>query len=201
MAAVVLKKKPGTPAAKKRVQNADPTVQTYRALAPLLVADPDGNGAHMRQFGDFVPEVSSWKNPGVYLRTAQVEMVYVNQSELDRWREDYEARTAQEDEEKADAVASQREIAELQRKILALQAKEKGEKSLPDFNAEPTSREFRPGKTREEKISFGGVKMKGGGIPHPVEIPSVTRAPALAQNTAENRTRPTTVRRVVRKKG
>lgn len=192
--AVVLKKavRPAPHVAPLRPKkNSDPTVQTWRALAPLRVGDPDGETTHMRYFGDFVPEAAGWKNTAIYMKTGQLELAYVNQSEIDAWREEYESRTSQEDEEKQAAEEKAQEIAELEKRIAALRGK--GARKVPDFNAPPTPE--RREAPLEERIDYTKPVQELG------KVDFTTRAPASAASTGEVRKRPTTVRKVVRKKG
>jgi len=200
--AVVLKKANPHLTHQKRpidAENAnDPVIMTYRALKPMRVADDEtGETTHIRQFGDFVPEASAWRRPDTWLRGGFMEVVYVNQSEVERWRRAYEVRIQEEDAELLEQNEAELELQQLQRRIRELENARDKAKAGPDFNAKPD-----PGTVLEEKIDFGGVKMAKGGLPRPVELPAPTRAPLPPQNTAEIRTRPTTVRRVaVRKKG
>jgi len=204
MAKVVVLKKAKKPV--RRV-NRDPVVLTYRALAPLLVADADlmdpdaGEATHFRRFGDYVPEAAQWKRIGTYLITKQLEQVHINQSELDRWWDEYLERIAEEDEEKLAELEVEQELLELQRRQEELEAK-LGKKPaapvrrIPDFNAEPDRRK----QPLEEKIDLGGVRRVNSNIPSPVQLPSVTRAPLPQLNSGEIRRRPTVVRKAVRKK-
>lgn len=196
---IVLKK--ATPRAKKSAAaaNSDPVITTYRALAPLRVADEGGETTHMRMFGDYVPEAASWPRIDTWLITKRIETVHINQSELDRWWEEYRNRIDEEDAEQDAKNEQAREIAELERRIAEL----KGRPTVvPDFNAVPDRR----AQPLEQKIDYskpvqdlGGVNFNSAG---PVEIPAVTRAPVPASHVGGNRSRPTTVRRaVVRKKG
>lgn len=199
---VVLKK-----AAKKRrvVVNRDPVILTYRALAPMEVADVDlmdpeaGETTHTRRFGDYVPEAAKWKRIDTWLITKRIEPVHINQSELDRWWEEYRERIAWEDEEKSIADEEAREIAELERQLQERKARagiaSAAEKKSPNFNADP-ERRSRP---LEEKIDLGGVSRRDGSL-SPVELPGVTRAPLPQMNAGENRRRPTVVRKAVRRK-
>lgn len=198
---VVLKKAtPGLAHTKRPVSTedeSDPVVMTYRALKPLRVADDEtGETTHMRQFGDFVPEAVAWKRPDTWLRNGFIEVVYVNKSELDRWRKSYIRRIREEDAAAAEQNEVETELQILQARIRELEA-EKQKKSIPDFNAKPPKDQI-----REEKIDFGGVKMAGGGVPRPVALPKPSRAPLPPQNTGQVRAR-TAVRRVTvpRKKG
>lgn len=179
------------PAAKVK-KTTDPTVMTYRALMPLQVCAADGT-VQRRDFGDFVPEVFTWRSPGIWLKTGRIEQVYVNQSEIDAWQERYAERIAEELEAHKEAQEREKRMAELRAEMAALEAAEKPR--TPDFNAEPKREDFKPDKTVEEFIDFGGVKFNSTGAK---QLPQ-TRAPQLPANTADNRTRPQ-VRRVVRKK-
>lgn len=180
------------PAAKAK-KTLDPTVMTYRALMPLQVGIADGS-VQSRVYGDFVPEAASWKNIGIWLKTNRIQQVYVNQSEIDAWQERYNERIAEELEAKKEADQREKRLSELRAEMAALEAADS--KRAPDFNAEPKDRNFKPDKTVEEFIDFGGVKFNGTGAK---ELPK-TRAPQVPANTAENRTRPAPARRVVRKK-
>jgi hypothetical protein len=186
--------------AKKK--NEDPTVRTYRVLVPMQVADEDGI-CHKRQFGDFVPEADTWKNTGLYLRTQQIEIAFVNKSELDAWREEYTQRCEEEDAAKVEAEADEQRELELRRELLALEKKKANAEKKRDFNMGHGGRNsFQPEPVIQEKIDFGSVKSRGG-IPRPAEMPSVpTREVPQQKNVSENRNRPTTVRRItVKKKG
>lgn len=203
MANVVRAKRPvkSNPAAKsgRVVKTTDPTVMTYRALMPLQVATEDGT-VQKREFGDFVPEVFSWKSPGIWLQTKRIEQVYVNQSEIDAWQERYAERLAEEKAAREEADEREKRLRELREEIALLEATEN--KPDPDFNAEPKNRDFAPSKTVAEKIDFGAVKMKNGSVPHPVELPK-TRAPKIPASTAEKRvkvTKPVLKRPVAMKK-
>jgi hypothetical protein len=183
-------------------KNSDPTIRTYRALAPMQVADEDGV-CHMRQFGDFIPEADTWKNTGLYLRTQQIEIAFVNQSELDAWREDYTERCAQDDAAKAEAKADEDREMALRAELRALEEKKAKEAKARDFNQGQNGGRgnFQPEPVVQEKIDFGSVKSRGG-IPRPAEMPNVTtREVPQQKNVSENRKRPVTVRRVVKKKG
>lgn len=204
MAKTIVLKKAKKPV--RRAVNRDPVILTYRALAPLLVADADmlepgaGESTHYRRFGDYVPEAAQWKRIGTYLITKQLEQVHINQSELDLWWDEYRERIAQEDEEKFAASEVEAELLELQRRQQELEAKlgkaPQPQRREPDFNAEPDRRS----QPLEEKIDLGGVRRKDGGFPAPVQIPGATRAPLPQSNAADIRQRPTLVRRAVRKK-
>jgi hypothetical protein len=193
MAKTVAVKKAVRPAphiAPERGQKSDdPTVRTYRSLTRLLVADDTEAGSHYRHYGDFVPEAGKWPNIGVYLKGQQVEICYVNQSEIDMWREEYAERIAAEDGEKEEQSALAKEEAELRARLAQIQKEKMSEKDALVRD------DFAPGKTEVQKIDFGGVKMGDGGAPHPVSIPDTTREVPQQKNVAENRTRPTTVRR------
>lgn len=189
------------PAKKKTT---DPTVRTYRALAPLRVADEGGETTHMRQFGDFVPEADKWKNVGLYLRTQQIEICFVNQSELDAWREEYAERTAAEDEEASDQKKRDAEMADLRKRMSELEKQNIDALKPKDFNeGQNGGRGFQPDPTVEQRIDFGGVKRTDErGMPQPVKLPSVpTREVPQQHNVADNRTRPNSTRRVLKKKG
>lgn len=186
----------------KRVLNKDPVILTYRALAPLLIADvemldPDaGETTHTRRFGDYVPEAAGWRRIDTWLITKRIEPVHINQSELDRWWEEYVERIAEEDEEKFANEESAREISELENRLRELKGQPKpNDRRTPNFNAEPDRR----AQPLEEKIDLGGVR-RNGAPPAPMELPSVTRAPIPQSNAGEIRRRPTVVRKTVRKK-
>lgn len=176
---------------------ADPTIQTYRALFPLNVAGEDGV-VRTRQFGDYVPEVATWPKPGIWLQTRRIEVVHINQSELDRWQEDWDRRCAEEDERRLEQEENDREIERVRRELEELEARKAGksQKSVPQ-----PPQDFQPEPAVEQKIDFGSVRMAKGGAPRPVEMPAMTRAPQIPQSVSENRVRPVQVRRVVRKKG
>lgn len=194
---IVLKKKPTKSVAKK---NQDPTILCYRVLLPITVADENGV-AHRREFGDYVPEAAQWKNIGTYLKSNTIEKCYINTSELKRWREEFAERWAEQDaaaeQAKADAARAEelrRELAELEgRQVLEARAQQ----NVPQGNR----LDFLEGEQASvQQIDFGGVKMNGGGAPHPVALPRAnTREVPQQPNVAENRTRTTTVR--MRKKG
>jgi hypothetical protein len=197
MAKIVLKKavRPAPHVAPLREQKStDPTVRTYRALTRLMVGDNSPQGYHYRQFGDFVPEAEQWRNLGIYLKGQQIEIAYVNKSELDLWAEEFLHRCEVEDAEKAAQTSLEEEELELKRKLAEVQKK----KALENSGGGPikeVDESFKPDKTIVQPIDFGGVKMNGGGAPRPVAIPRPTREVPAQKNTAENRTRPTTVRR------
>lgn len=205
MAKVVVLKKAKKSTVKRVVVNRDPVILTYRALAPMQVADADlmdpnaGEITHTRRFGDYVPEAASWRRIDTWLITKRIEPVHINQSELDRWWEEYRERIAWEDEEKNAADEEAREIAELERQLQERKARAglavTAEKKTPNFNLEPDRRSQR----LEEKIDLGSVSRRDGSLA-PVELPGVTRAPLPQLNTGENRRRPTVVRKAVRKK-
>jgi hypothetical protein len=189
---------------KQHKKTADRTVATYKALMPIQVASAAGV-VEQRIFGDFVPEAASWPKIGVWLQTKRIEQVFVNESEIEEWRERYDQRKAEEVAAAQAASAEELEYQELMRRKAELEAKlgrPAGERRVPDFNA---PQNFKPDKTVEQRIDFdggvkdmGGIKMRDGGLPRPIEL---SRAPQLPQNAAEVRTKPTTVRRVaVRKK-
>lgn len=195
------------PVAKKNVPAArskkasDPTVLTYRALMPLQVATVQGK-IEKRVYGDFVPEAATWPKIGIWLKTNQIEKVYVNQSDIDAWRERYDEENEEEIQAQKDEELRQKRLAELREEMAALQGSAPQARVVPDFNAAPKNREIPNEQTVQEPIDFsqvqdlGGVKFSGSG---PAEVPR-TRAPQVPANTAENRTRPKTVRRAVRKK-
>lgn len=202
MAKTVVLKKAKKNTTVKRVVNRDPVILTYRALAPLLIADVEmldpnaGETTHVRRFGDYVPEAAGWRRIDTWLITKRIEPVHINQSELDRWWEEYIERIAEEDEEKYAQNEEAREIAELENRLRELKGQPKpGDKRVPNFNAEPDRR----AQPLEEKIDLGGVR-RNGAPPAPVELPSVTRAPIPQSNAGEIRRRPTVVRKTVRKK-
>jgi hypothetical protein len=177
----------------------DPTVMTWRALAPLRVADEGADTTHLRQFGDFVPEAGKWRNLNTYLKTQQLEIAYVNQSELDAWRDMYAERIAEEDEALAEAKAVEEERLALMKRLRELD-KQDAEKKKSEPVPANSHQTFEDGKTLQEKIDFGGIKKKGPGIPAPVELPKVTREVPVQRNVGENRTRQPSTSRVLRKK-
>lgn len=188
-----------------RKKATDPTVQTWRALVPLLVADPDGVGAHYRQFGDFVPEVRTWRNADVWLRTGKIEVCYVNQSEIDNWREDFEIRCEEEDEAKLLANQAEAEELELRRRLAEIEAR-KSQRS--DFNMGYNGGSHpQQDRTVREVIDFQGDKRDLGsvrstpGIPMTRELPRVpTREVPQQRDVSRTRTRPSRTGRPVRKK-
>jgi hypothetical protein len=197
---IVLRKPGAKPAVKK---TDDPTIMTYRALMPLKVATRSGE-VEERMYGDYVPEVLTWPKPGIWLQTARIEVAYINQSEYDRWRAAYEIRLEQEREFQREADENAAEIARVEAQLRELQVKAKKVESAklygnPDGNSQQVMG-FTPDPTVEQKIDFGGVKMANGGVPRPVELPAVTRAPILPQNAGDNRTRQATVRRSATRK-
>lgn len=177
-----------------RKKASDPTVMTWRALVPLRIADENGETTHVRQFGDFVPEAATWKNLNLYLKTQQLEIAYVNQSEIDAWRDRYDERIAEEDEALEEAKQVEAEKIALLKRLKELEAKEGKAEKAPS-----NSHQVFEDKTVQEKIDFGAVK-KQPGIPRPVELPTVTREVPLPKNVAENRNRPSSTGRVLRKK-
>lgn len=202
MAKTVVLKKAVRPAghiaplpAKKKTT--DPTVMTWRALVPLRVGDAEGT-THIRQFGDFVPEAATWKNLNIYLKTQQLEIAYVNQSELDAWREAYEERIAEEDAVQQEAEEREAKRIELLKQLRELE-KQDAKSNSPETPAN-SHQKFEPEKTQQEKIDFGGVKMKDGGMARPVSLPTVTRDVPQQKNVAENRTLPSKTGRTLRKK-
>lgn len=205
MAKVVVLKKAKKPVRRVAV-NRDPVILTYRALAPMAVADADmmdpdaGETTHVRRFGDYVPEASQWRRIDTWLITKRIEQVHINKSELDRWWEEYKERIALEDEEKLAANEVEAELLELERRKRELEAKLGKKNSPPDFNAAPDRR----AQPLEQKIDLnkpvqdlGGVRYSASG---PVELPEVTRAPLPQENVGEVRRRPTVVRKAVRRK-
>jgi hypothetical protein len=189
---------------KKRAS--DPTVQTWRALAPLLVVDRNGETTHYRQFGDFVPEVRTWKNADSWLRVGKIEVCYVNQSEIDHWWTEYEDRCAQEDEEKFLVDEAEQEEIALRQRLAEIEQRKQARRS-PDFNMGYNGGSAPPDKTRRESIDFEGDKRDLGsvrsnpGMPTPRELPRVpTREVPQQQNVSQTRTRPTRVGRPARKK-
>lgn len=201
MANKVVLKKPVRPAshiapvtAKKNVKG-DPVVETYRALAPLRVNDGDGTeNTHVRQYGDLVPEAATWKNLWHYLNAKQLEMVYLNQSQITEWEKRFKERCEQED-------AEQRALSEQESEELALRARlkeleaAKAKKTAKDRPA--NSHEVRED-TRAEKIDFGGLP-KQPGLPQLQELPKVTREVPVQKNVSENRKRSNTSGRTLRK--
>jgi hypothetical protein len=196
----VVLKKPVRPAnhiapvtAKKNVAK-DPVVETYRALAPLRVEDSPGCGiTHIRQYGDFVPEAAGFKNIWVYLNTKQLEMVYVNQSQIDAWRERFVERCAMEDAEKRahdEALDEERQLRARLKEIEAAKAKKVA--TPPNSHAAP--KEI----TKVEVIDLGAVP-KQPGIPQVAPLPKVTREVPIQKNVSENRNRPNKVGRTSRK--
>lgn len=182
----------------------DPTVQTWRALAPLLVVDRNGETTHYRKFGDFVPEVSSWKNADAWLRTGKVEVCYVNQSDIDHWWDEYEARCVQEDEDKAEYEVEAEE--DRLRKRLAEIERDKAMRPGFNMGANGGSNDHYQ-KARAEVIDFEGEKRSLGsvranpGLPATRELPRVpTREVPQQREVSQNRTRPTRVGRPARKK-
>lgn len=169
-------------------KNSDPTVKTFRALTPLRVGDANGTTTHMRYFGDFVPEAEGWRNLPTYLNTKQIEIAFVNQSEIDAWREMYEERIAIEDAEKAAQQSIDDEIAELRARERELLAKKKAAEGN-SVNPEPSAA-FNED-TRVEKIDFGSVKNDGTGQLHRAAVP--TREVPVQKNVGETRTRPNKV--------
>lgn len=175
----------------------DPTVRTYRCLGKLLLGDGEGV-VHYRYYGDFVPEAAQWRNLPMYLKQQQLEICFVNQSELDANTAAMQERFAQEDAEKAEQASIDEELMQIEQQRLALLAKKEAQQNgvnpnpSSDFNGESLPKNvFTDEKTHVEKIDFGSVKK--GGILHKQEVP--TRAVPAQKNVAENRTR------VLKKKG
>jgi hypothetical protein len=182
------------PASKKAE---DPTVQTYRCLSKLLIADEDGS-VHYRYYGDFIPEAAGWKNLSTYLRQQQLETCFVNQSELDANIDAMRQRFAEEDSEKEAQKSIDDELMQLEQQRLALLAKKEqrqnGVNPNPSemFNGSSEPKNvFTDEKTKVEKIDFGGVR-KGAALQ---KKPTPTRAVPAQKNVGENRTR------VLKKKG
>lgn len=173
----------------------DPTVMTWRALVPLRIADEGSEKTHVRIFGDFVPEAAGWKNLNLYLKTQQLEIAYVNQSELDAWRERYDERIAEEEAADEEAKVREEERVALLKRLKELEAEEKKSPAVPSNSHQ----KFEEEKTVQEKIDYGAVP-KQPGLPRPVELPTVTREVAVQKNVAENRNRPSSTGRVLRKK-
>jgi hypothetical protein len=197
-------KKPVRPAAHiaplpaKKKSDKGRTVQTYRALTPLRVGDPGAETTHVRQYGDLVPEASSWRNLNTYLRIQQLEIVFMTKAEFDAQIERQQERFDEEDEaqEAANAVETERlalvkRLNELKGKQAKPEDKHSLERPKKIFESAPTPAQLEH--TYEEKISFGAVP-KQQGIPRPMELPTVTREVPVQRNVADNRTRPNTAR-------
>jgi hypothetical protein len=160
-----------------RKKSTDPTVRTYRALTKLLVGDEDGAGTvHYRFYGDFIPEAEGWKNLATYLKQQQIEICYVNQSELDENLRLQTERFADEDAEKNAQADIDAEIALLQQRQAELLAKKRqqGNAVNPEmdnrFNGEtPPKNLFESEQTQVEKIDFGSVK---GGVLQKAPVPT-----------------------------
>jgi hypothetical protein len=175
----------------------DPTVRTYRCLGKLLIPETDGS-VHYRQYGDFVPEAAGWRNLPTYLKQQQVEICFVNQSELDANLQAMQERFAEEDAEKEAQKTIDEELLQLEQHRLALLAKKEQQRNgvnpnpSTDFNGQSAPKNvFEDEKTHVEKIDFGSVK-KGGVLQ---KQPTPTRAVPAQKNVGENRTR------VLKKKG
>jgi hypothetical protein len=175
----------------------DPVIETYRALAPLRVADSDGSETtHVRQYGDYVPEAAGFKNIWVYLNTKQLELVYVNKSQLDEGMKRFWQRCEDEDADRA----LQQESADEERKLRArLREIEAAKGKQGPAGARPANSHFaaKPEKTRVEKIDIEIPKQPG--LPQVQPLPKVTREVPIQRNVSENRTRPTKVGRTSRK--
>jgi len=190
-------RKPGTAAVRPaKSPKVDRTVSSFRALATMVVADGDGVNSHKRVFGDFVPEAAQWKNVALYLKQGQLEKVFVNQSEIDAWKEEYAERCALEDAEKNAALAEEQELAELKQRMAELEAK-KAAKAKEPAAQKVTVEDLEGEQTIVEKIDLGGVKSRHTGMPRPAALPTVRNTTNLP-NVGENRKAPT---KVLRKKG
>lgn len=64
------------------------TVKCYRALRSLKV------GSSNREFGDLVPEAEDWPNAEVYVRTGQMEVVWVDEDVVKKFQKDLAAANA-----------------------------------------------------------------------------------------------------------
>lgn len=198
MAKTIVLKKPVRPASHiapvtaKKNDAKDPVIECYRALAPLRVSDGDGSETtHVRQYGDYVPEAAGWKNIWTYLNTKQLEMVYVNQSQLTAWKKAFKKRCEEEDAAKLLAQETEAEEIQLRRRLKEIQdAKTK-------TGAKPANSHAAPEKTQVERIDIEVPKQPG--LPQVTPLPKVTREVPLPKNVSENRKRPTNVGRTLRK--
>jgi hypothetical protein len=67
-------------------------VKTFRVIrTELKVGDTE------RQYGDFVPEASEWKNRHAYLRGGYIEECYVSQDAIDKNMQEIKSRPKNED--------------------------------------------------------------------------------------------------------
>lgn len=183
------------PVTAKKNDAKDPVIETYRALAPLRVAEEGSEVTHVRQYGDFVPEAAGWKNIWVYLNTKQLEMVYVNQSQLTEWKKRFVERCREEEEDRLlqqEAVAEELQLRQRLREI----EEAKGKKVAP----RPANSHLaaKPDVTQVEKIDMGAVP-KQAGIPRPVALPRVTRDVPVQKNVSENRKAAANTGRTLRK--
>lgn len=175
----------------------DPTVRTYRCLGKLLLGDEDGS-VHYRYYGDFVPEAAEWRNLPTYLKQQQIEICFVNQSELDANIDAMRQRFSDEDAEKEAQKSIDDELMQLEQQRLALLAKKQQQQNSVNPNpsemfngsSEPKN-VFTDEKTKVEKIDFGSVRK--GAVLQKKPVP--TRAVPAQKNVGENRTR------VLKKKG
>lgn len=181
----------------------DPTISCYKVLVPLNVADwwvdQENPTTHQRHYGDYLFEAVNWRGKALalYLRTQQIEQVFINKSELARWKREYRQRCREIDAEKAAVMDEEEELRQLEQRRREILAKKglpfaRPEKTAP-HNSEGAREDFTPEKVTSEKIDFGGVKSVTG---KPIQLPGVRRVSHLP-NAAEIRTRPT---KMLRKK-
>lgn len=189
------------PVTAKKDDASDPVIETYRALAPLRVADPDGSETtHVRQYGDYVPEAAGFKNLWVYLNTKQIELVYTNKSQLDESMKRFWERCADEDAEKMLHQEAAEEEIRLRARLKEIEAAKGGKKTSPVTNGRPSnSHAATPSVTHVEKIDLGAIP-KQTGMPRPVDLPRVTREVPVQRNVSENRTKTGNTVRTLRKK-